>query len=281
MQIFVLIFIFIGVFAAAYLTYPFFEERMQLWQKKRMDKITPKLGEMFIDVSIKKLMILDLAVPVVCAFIAYIFSQKMIFAGAAALFGLVVPIFIVKRLEAQRRKKFASQLVDALMIISSSLKAGLSLLQAFEVVVEEMPAPMSQEFSLVVRQMQMGISLDEAIITMKKRMHIDELDMVVTSMMVARETGGDLTETFSRVVYTIQERNKLIGRVNSLCVQAKLQGVIMSILPFAFAFFVYKTNPHFFDVFFNDDLGKMIFTYAVVSQILGIFFIRKFSKIDI
>ena len=91
-----------------------------------------------------------------------------------------------------------------------------------------MPNPISQEFSLVIRQIQMGISLEEAMTKLKKRMNIDELDMVVTAMMVARETGGDLTQTFSRVVYTIQERNKLIGRVKALCIQAKLQGAIMS-----------------------------------------------------
>jgi tight adherence protein B len=199
----------------------------------------------------------------------------------AAVAGLALPILIIKRLEALRRQKFASQLVDGLMILSSSLKAGLSLLQSFEELAQEMPNPISQEFGLVIRQMQMGVSLEEAITKLKGRMRLDELDMVVTAMLVARETGGDLTQTFSRVIYTIQERNKLIGRVQALCVQANMQGAIMSLLPIVFGIFVYKVNPGFFDVFFKDNFGRGLMAYAIISEILGIIFIRKLSKVDI
>jgi tight adherence protein B len=144
-----------------------------------------------------------------------------------------------------------------------------------------MPNPISQEFGLVIRQMQMGVPLEEAITKLKKRMRLDELDMVVTAMMVARETGGDLTATFSRVIYTIQERNKLIGRVNALCVQGKLQGAIMSVLPIIFGLFVYKVNPNFFDIFLKDNFGRALLLYAGISEVLGIIFIRKLSRIDI
>jgi tight adherence protein B len=167
------------------------------------------------------------------------------------------------------------------MLLSSSLKAGLSLLQSFEALVEEMPVPIASEFSLVIRQIQMGVPLEDAMYSLRKRMHVDELDLVVTAIMVARETGGNLTEIFYQVANTIQERNKLIGRVNALCVQGKLQGAIMSLLPILFGLFVFKTNPKFFDMFLQDNLGRFLLGYAFISEILGVFFIRKFSKIDI
>ncbi|MDD5560988.1 MAG: type II secretion system F family protein [Candidatus Omnitrophica bacterium] len=273
--------VFFGVFYLINLSYPFLETLMDRWQRKRLDKITPKLNSMFLDITLNKLLLIDVLSPIISGLLGFFITYNIWVAAAAAAAGLAIPIFVVKRLEALRRQKFASQLVDGLMILSSSLKAGLSLLQSFEELAQEMPNPISQEFGLVIRQMQMGVSLEEAMTKLKKRMRLDELDMVVTAMLVARETGGDLTQTFSRVIYTIQERNKLIGRVQALCVQANMQGIIMSILPILFGIFVYKVNPGFFDVFIKDNFGRGLMGYAIVSEILGIIFIRKLSRVDI
>ncbi len=280
-KIFLFLVVFAGVFYLISLAYPFFEAVMERWQRKRMDKITPKLDSMFLDIPLTKLLLIDVLSPLVSGLLGFFISRNIWVASVAAVAGLALPILIIKRLEAMRRQKFASQLVDGLMILSSSLKAGLSLLQSFEELAQEMPNPIAQEFGLVIRQMQMGVSLEEAITKLKGRMRLDELDMVVTAMLVARETGGDLTQTFSRVIYTIQERNKLIGRVQALCVQANMQGAIMSLLPILFGVFVYKVNPGFFDVFFKDNFGRGLMAYAIISEILGIIFIRKLSKVDI
>jgi len=280
-KIAILLVVFGSVFYLANLSYPVFEIIMKRWRRKRIDSITPTLDRMFLDIPLKKLMFIDIIVPLFCGGVGFLLTRNQWVTLGAAGVGLIIPIFIIKHLEVMRRNKFASQLVDVLMILSSCLKAGLSLLQSIEVVVEEMPAPVNQEFGLVLRQMQMGVSLEGAMTSLRRRMRADDLDIIVTSMMVARESGGDLTETFSRLVNTIQERNKLISRVNALCVQGKLQGAIMSLLPIFFALFVYKTDPHFFDIFFEDSFGKMLLSYAIISEILGVIFIRKLSKVDI
>lgn len=280
-KIAILLVVFSEVFYIMKLLYPSLQAGIENWHRRRIDNITPKLDRMFLDVALNKLLLIDILSPVLSGLLGFFITRNLWISLVSAGLGLVIPIVIIKRLEFARRKKFASQLVDGLLILSSSLKAGLSLQQSFEELAQEMPNPISQEFSLVLRQMQMGVSLEEAITQLKKRMRLDELDMVVTAMMVARETGGDLTQTFSRIIYTIQERNKLVGRVNALCIQAKLQGVIMSILPIIFGLFVYKVNPGFFDVFLKDNFGRTLLIYAAVSEILGIIFIRKLSRIDI
>lgn len=272
---------FVGVFCLVKLFFPAAQTKLEGWQKARIDRITPKLDRIFLDVPLKRLMLLDVLSPLLCGLLGFLFTRTLWVAFAAMAAGFFVPVAIVRQLESARRKKFTSQLVDGLMILSSSLKAGLSLTQAFETLVEEMPAPISQEFGLLVRQMRMGVSLDEALYHLKKRMRVDELDMIITAMMVSKETGGDLTVTFSRVIYTIQERNKLIGRVRALCVQAKMQGVIMSILPILFGLFVYKVNPGFFDIFLKDQVGKLLLIYAAISEVLGIIFIAKLSRVDV
>ena len=272
---------FAGAFFLVKLLFPTAQEKVGEWHKARIDKITPKLDGMFLDVPLKRLILLDVLSPLVCGLLGFLFTRALWGTLAAMAGGFFVPLAVIKQLVSARRKKFAAQLVDGLMLLSSSLKAGLSLTQAFETLVEEMPAPISQEFGLVVRQMRMGVSIEEAMSMLKKRMRVDELDMIITAMLVSKETGGDLTVTFSKVIYTIQERNKLFGRVAALCVQAKMQGVIMSILPIVFGLFVYKVNPGFFDIFLKDKFGRMLLVYAAISEVLGIIFIAKLSRVDV
>jgi len=277
----ILLLIFGAVFLTVSSSYYIFDNVMAKMRRKKLEKLAPGLERMFIDIPVHVLIIMDVALPVVFGLAGFLLLGNIYIALVFAAVGIVAPVFIMKRMAQMRREKFSGQLVDTLLILTSSLKAGLSLVQSFQVLTEEMPPPISQEFGLAVRQMQMGISLEEAMTNMRRRLKIDELDMVATAMMVARESGGDITETFGRLIYTIQERNKLTSRVNVLCVQAKMQGVLMSALPLVFMVFVKQVSPDFFDIFLKDSLGRMILAYAVVSEILGVFFILKLSKVDI
>ena len=118
---------------------------------------------------------------------------------AGVAIGLLLPRLIVSQLDRIRRRKFIGQLVDGLLLLSSSLKAGLSMLQAFSVLAEEMPPPISQEFGLVLKETKMGVELAEAMDHLKKRMPFNDITLFVTAVLVSRETGGDITHIFGRL----------------------------------------------------------------------------------
>jgi len=273
--------IFISLAALFYALYPFLERGAQLWQKKRMGKFTPRLDNMFIQIASPKLLLIDLGCPLAVGSLTFLLTKKPIFAGLAAFMGLVLVSFFIKFLEAARKRKFSGQLVDGLMLLSGSLKAGLSLLQAFEALAEEMPPPISQEFNLVLRENRMGVSLEDCLVKLRRRMECEDLDMIVTAVLVARETGGNLTAIFSNLVVGIRERNRLLGKVKALCVQGKLQGRIMMFLPIVFACAVYRFNPDFLTGFINDPMGRMLLIYAVISQLIGMFLIQRLSRVEI
>jgi len=155
---------------------------------------------------------------------------------------------VIKIMEKKRVEKFAGQLVDGLMVISSALKGGLSLLQALEVLVEEMPPPISQEFGLILRENKIGLTLEESLRRLNGRLKLEELGLMINSVLVARETGGDLTKVFSRLATTIRDNRKLKENIRTLTLQGRLQGIIMSLLPFVFAWWVMTTNKEHFDI---------------------------------
>lgn len=222
-----------------------------------------------------------LVLPVIIAPIFYIATQSLLWAIGGALVGLVLPIFVEKRKIVKYRSSFVGQLVDALMILSSSLKGGLSLIQAMEVLVEEMPPPLSWEFSQVIRETKLGMSLEESLRRMQARMPSEELDLIVSAIIVARETGGDLTKVFFNLVSTIRDRIKLKNTVETLTLQGRLQGLVLSILPIGFVMFVYSNNPHHFDIMMAHPMGRMLLIIAGALQIIGMLLIKKFSKVEI
>ncbi len=265
----------------AYIGIPFFLRRYSQAQTKKMEQSAKELDFLFVVREKKKLALIYIVTPLALGAIVFVISQNLIFMAAAIAVGLIVPKIITKNLSMLRRKKFKDQLVDALMVMSSSLKAGMSLNQSFEVLVEEMPSPICDEFSLVIKENKMGVSLEECLAHLRQRMPLDDLALITTAITVARETGGDLTEIFSQLVMTIREKTKLERRVRVLTVQGRLQGVIMMILPIAFAIFIFHASPENFKVLTDDPTGRMLLGISVVLEILGIFFIQKFSKIEV
>lgn len=277
----IIILTFVSLVLIFHLVYPLFERRLQSWHKKRRERIVPRLDDIFLQVPARKFIILDAGFTFLAGLAVFIITEKALFGLLASFVSLIVITFIVKRLEIIRKGKFAAQLVDGLMLLSGSLKAGLSLLQSFETLVEEMPPPISQEFGLVVRENRMGVPLEECLYKLKRRMDCEDLNAIVTAILVARETGGNITAIFSNLVMTIRERDRLLRKVKALCVQSKIQGKIMMVLPIIFAYGVYKLDPHFLDAMTQDPLGRLLLGYAVISEFIGIVLISRLSKIEV
>lgn len=261
--------------------FPLWAKRLGGYQEKKVRDSAKRLDNMFIRVPAKKLFLAHTLSPLALGIIGFLLTGQMLIALIAAALGLILPTIIIKMLDTQRRDKFQGQLVDGLMIMGSSLKGGLSLLQSIEALVEEMPAPISQEFALVLREHKMGTPLNESLERLNKGMRSDELNLIVNAISVARETGGNLPQIFAQLIHTIREKTKLLGKVKTLTTQGRLQGAIMCLLPIGFAVVVYSMNPGFFDIMLQYELGRILLGYAVISQLIGMFLIIKFSKVEV
>lgn len=277
--------IFFSFFSLAILGYHYIPLILQKYigmQSARIDKLVKKIGNpMFILSQKERLYFLFTTIPLITAALGFIFSRNPLGALVGFFIGLLPPPIIINNIVAYRQSKFQQQFTDAMMIISSSLKAGLNLSQSFEIVSEELTPPISEEFALVVKENKMGLTLEDCLIHLKQRMPLDDLGMVITSVSIAQDTGGDLTEIFDQLVVTITDKQKLENKVKTLTVQGRLQGVIMGILPIAFACFVYISNPRNFDVMFQYKIGQILLIWAVFSEIIGIVLIKKLSKVEV
>ena len=260
---------------------PFFMQKLQSLQKKQEAVVAKEMDKMFYEKNPKSIAMLYFILPVILGLGGYVALQSPVFAVFGAIIGLMIPNFILKMRYKKRVQQFSGQLLDSINMLSSCLKGGLSLLQGFEVLVEEMPVPMSQELGLVIRENKMGIPLEESLIRLNKRMNIEELGLVVNALLVSRETGGELTKVFSRLSVTIRDNRKLKENIKTLTLQGRMQGAIMSFLPILFVAWVLSVNKHHFDVMMQSDLGRILLMTAVALQVVGMILIKIFSTIKV
>ncbi|MCK9571797.1 MAG: type II secretion system F family protein [Candidatus Omnitrophica bacterium] len=249
-------------------------------QSKRTGHIKAQLEESFVFWEKKRLMLVYLS-PVIFAGAGFILSQHILGALAGFLVGIAFPGFMVKMAYQNRIKKFQGQLVDGLSMLSSSLKAGLSFIQAIEVLCEEMPPPISQEFKLILKENKWGMSLEESLIKLRKRIPLEESNLLVSSILIARESGGELPKVLLRLTSTIRDNIKLKEKISTLTLQGRLQGLIMMFLPVGFSYFIYKQNPDHFTIMWQNSTGRLFVIIAICLQIAGMIIIKKVSTIRI
>lgn len=277
----ILLLLFASVTILTYYVVPVAWERFYMWRLRGVEMQRTKLREMFLDMDPQKFFILNVAAPALLSVLGLIITRSLMGFLIGLGVGFGIPALIVKNLVVMKKAKFNSQITDGLMILTSCLKGGLSLLQAIEALVEELPQPISQEFGLILRENKMGIPLEESFGSLNKRMPSEELNLLTTAILVARETGGDITQLFARLIGTIRAKVKLNDSVKTLSMQGKIQGIVMSFLPIGFAILVISFNPNYFEVMFSSPLGRGLMVYAFISEAVGMYLIRIFSRVNV
>ena len=199
----------------------------------------------------------------------------------AGLFTFTIPGRYVRFLRERRRLRFNEQLVGALGTMSNALRAGFSINQAFESVVETGENPIAQEFSVLLQQMRVGMSFEDALDSLDRRVASDDLTLVCTSIDIARRTGGNLTEIFDRISETIRGRMRIERRVRTLTAQGRLQGMIVSAMPFLLGIALFVLKPDIMRPFLFSMRGIVCVSGAAVLVVVGWLFIRKIIKIEV
>ncbi|MCR4564767.1 MAG: type II secretion system F family protein [Bacteroidales bacterium] len=188
---------------------------------------------------------------------------------------------IARWLDARRRQAFNDQLPDALATMSNALRAGFSLAQAFDSVVEQGEAPVCEEFAILQQQLRIGMSFEDALSTMEDRVGSEDLTLVTTAILVSRKTGGNVTEIFDRISDTIRGRMAIARKVRTLTAQGRLQGAVVSAMPLVLGVALTLLKPDMMIPFFTSPLGVGAIILATVLVALGWIVIRRIIKIDV
>ena len=188
---------------------------------------------------------------------------------------------LARYLDGKRREAFNQQLPQALATMSNALRAGFSISQAFDSVVEQGEKPMSEEFEILQQQLKIGMSFEDALESMSQRVGSDDLTLVTTAILIARKTGGNVTEIFDKISETIRGRMRIERKVKSLTAQGRLQGIIVSAMPLFLGLVMTLIKPKMMIPFLTSATGVLSVLAMMALITVGWLMIRKIIKIDV
>lgn len=271
-------------FFSVYLSFDFWYEKVWGSTLKIRDETLAVYDDLFYDKTpeevMRQILLVSLGSATVFALLAlphYIFA--LILFAIVFLITRKFPLLYIRNIVKKNRVKlFTSQFLDALILMTNALKSGLNVSQALQIVVDEMPAPISQEFNLVLSENKVGVTLEKAFDNLATRIATEDVNMFVTSVNILRETGGNLAETFDTIANTIRERFKLESKIAAMTAQGMTSAAIMLCMPWGIGGMMYFLDPVMSKPLFTTGLGFVILGVVCILEIIGYFVIMKIIK---
>lgn len=245
------------------------------------EKLQLKLSSAYWAVTDKEFILIR-ASATILSFLAgwFIFDNILggIFLGVIVY---LVPPILLDRAIAKRQKDFQNQLMDVLVLINGAVQAGYGLSQALSLAVDEVPAPASEEFGRVLHEVRLGFTLEDALNNLSARMENDDLQIVVTAIIINTQVGGNLSTILDVAISTIRDRQQLFSEIQALTSYARYVGNFLTLMPFASGLIIFIINPQYFDTVKTSLLTQIVFAMAAVSVFIGNIWLRRIMKIKV
>jgi len=205
-------------------------------------------------------------------------------ATSAIVFAIVtgmIPYLIVRHKRTVRLNKLEEQFPDALDFLARSMRAGHAFSISLEMIGEEIADPLGQEFRALFNEQNLGAPLDIALRNFTLRVPLLDVRFFASSVLLQKQTGGNLSEILSRLAYVIRERFRLKGQVKAASAHGRLTATILALLPVATMLGLLVVAPGYLQSMAADNDGKWMIGGAIFAQILGNFFIKKIINIKV
>ena len=235
-----------------------------------------------------------LASPIVFVAVAFVLGivirplQSLPMLAVFFVIGAYAPKFYLKRRARKRLAEFDAQLPDTITLLANSLRAGSSFLQGIDLVKREAGGPMAQEFDRVVREMNLGQTLESALNNLVRRVASEDLELVVTAIAIQTQVGGNLANVLDAIAFTIRERIRIKGEINTLTAMGRYSGYVLLALPFGLGGIIYLLSPSYMGAMFEKPpeflglpLGLFLLAIGAVSMGFGYMLIRRIVNIKV
>jgi tight adherence protein B len=251
------------------------------WRQSFTLNAKVSLEDMFVFIDPASVFRMNLLIFLAVPAGVWIATGSPFFVGLSAVAAALLPRIGWALLKRRRLMNLITQLPDGLTMMSGSLRAGASLQMALDMVVKEAPAPLCQEFSILLREQRLGLALEDSLRGMADRLRIEEIDLFVSALTIAKEVGGNLSEILDRLASTLRAKAAMEGKIRALTSQGKLQGIVVGCLPLFLAWVLYIMDPAAMLPLFTTWYGWCTMAGVFTMLALGGFFIKKIVTIDV
>src|SRR5580692_13134847 len=215
---------------------------------------------------------------------SYLINLRTGSVAPALLVGVVLgllPIAYVLFMRGKRFRKFEAELADALDLMVSALRVGHSFSSAMGLVTRESADPLKSEFKIAFDEQNFGLDLRTALDNLTHRIPLQDLRMVVTAILIQRESGGNLAEVLEKTSQIIRQRFRLKRQVGVHTAQGRLTGWILTVLPVVLGIGLYIVNPDTMSLLWKREIGIKLLYGAGASLVIGTLLIQKIVRMEV
>jgi tight adherence protein B len=247
---------------------------------KFMQKLEMNIDAAAIPLSPQEFLMILLGInALIIIFTAFLFSIMKSIIICILLDGII--FVILPKFHQRRKNKMVAQLPDVLDLISNALKTGYSIVQTLDLVSKENFAPLSEEFGKLVQALKYGESFEVAFNDLAKRLEIQEIHTVVDTILITRETGGNMTHVIEGLLEVMRENQRLQGEVKALSAQGRISSWVIGSMPLFLFAILMMINPEYMMLLFNHPIGIVMVIVAGISQIIGYVIMHKLIQLKV
>lgn len=266
-------------------------QRVELWRRllawagrlslaRRLGRLADKkLEEADILLRGGEFVVLVLACAVITWLVAFTITLNPAGSLVLGLTAAAMPFLALGAARAKRLSSFNAQIGDALTIMANSLRSGFSFLQSMDMVRKELPDPIKKEFTRTIKEISLGTPTEEALENMARRVNSEDLDLVVTAVLIQKQVGGNLSEVLDNIAETIRDRMRIKREIRTFTAQGRISGLIIGLLPLILGGFMMVVRPSYVMELFSSRVGLTMLTLAVAGELTGLLIIRKIVDI--
>jgi len=245
----------------------------------RLNRLADELYLSGIALKAEEFLLLWVCCGIVLPIILRILDVRLMVVMGVVILGSSLPIVLVKLSKAKSQRAFDAQLVDALTIICNSLRAGFSFQTAMDNIAAELPDPISREFRRVSRECHLGMPLEESLGGLIRRSGSEDLELIVSAVVIQRQVGGNLAQVLDNISGTIRSRIKLRGDIKTMTASGTMSGYVIGAMPVIMLVMLMILNPSHVEMFFTTEIGKLLLLLSAVMEAIGFFFVRKIVNV--
>ncbi len=250
----------------------------------RIDLI-PRLQKILNQAEVKwtpgALLLMSIGCYAAPAYLVYLRTDSIALGLVMGLATAFLPLSFVLIKRGKRFKKFEAGLPDALDLMTSALRVGHSFNSAISLVARECADPIGNEFKATFDEQNYGLELRTALENLVARVPLQDLKIVVTAILIQRESGGNLAEVLEKTAYVIRQRFRLKRQVMVHTAQGRLTGWILTILPVALGIGLYFINPDTESLLWKREIGIKLMIAGAGMLVVGTLIIQKIVRMDV
>jgi tight adherence protein B len=200
---------------------------------------------------------------------------------ALAVLGALIPYLIVRKKRAARLSRFEDQFPEALDFLARSMRAGHAFTISLEMLGDELADPLGQEFRTLFNEQNLGAPMDVALRNFTERVPLLDSRFFTSTVLLQKQTGGNLSEVLTRLAWVIRERFRLKGQVRAASAHGRLTATVLTLMPICTMLGLLVVAPGYLQSMAKDSDGKWLIGGAIAAQILGNYFIKKIINIKV